>query len=568
MVDGGSYAAAAASEEDEEGGASSGSDGASPRISAPRRRRRWGRLGTATVAASVALAFVAVSAVLLRERERHAIEARPRGGPAESPESAEAALQAARTPTMEDLPRKRRWVELQGGHRVPKVEGNAVEQENPVHSDECAQTCLKTNGCKYVITCNGKCYMKDLAITPYVETEANSWCTTWVYTDEPYLPPNKALTRPSTAPEFSFYLYRTQGPEQDGGDYPLENVNAASASGVLWYLHNEMIKECNYGNTAGMRRFGVTRIRRFKITYKAPQTLYDKGMNFGTLCSFDSGECTGPHRHGWSGTGSGWNSKDEWEEYGFYVGCAKLGDYPHQEWPSGRRYLDAVWYSLPGACPTMNFHKATTQCKDELPGGRCDFVTGQGNCTYKTEPAGEIDIDELVGITPQWSNRAEFCQAGCVEGNPAQPLRFGQDDGLSSRFTPGFRKTGLGRSCAAGTILTTRSQCEEAARSVGHSVTKINYDGAFGHLPYGCAIRDGQLIWSSGHASKMHPSYEALCFTQKQCTMWWGDIWNPLENKDRLEQMLDKFHTKYPKMPREDQMRPPLCDFSRSKYTR
>ena len=32
-----------------------------------------------------------------------------------------------------------------------------------------------------------------------------------------------------------FYVYRAMG----DSSYPLENVNAANAAGVMWYLHNE-----------------------------------------------------------------------------------------------------------------------------------------------------------------------------------------------------------------------------------------------------------------------------------------------------------------------------------------
>merc|ERR1712154_587486 len=42
--------------------------------------------------------------------------------------------------------------------------------------------------------------------------------------------------------------------------------------------------------------------------------------------------------------------------------------------------------------------------------------TGQGNCTYHVEDAGELDIDELVGIKPRWSSRAEFCRQCKTEG--------------------------------------------------------------------------------------------------------------------------------------------------------
>eukprot|EP00928_Gymnodinium_smaydae_P005977 TRINITY_DN12076_c0_g1_i1.p1 TRINITY_DN12076_c0_g1~~TRINITY_DN12076_c0_g1_i1.p1 ORF type:complete len:512 (+),score=77.75 TRINITY_DN12076_c0_g1_i1:125-1660(+) len=484
--------------------------GFSPSHEAGSRSSRGARGGKVFVARTIAAAAGAVAAYCVarrvlrgsggdgvREREASflggsgAEDFRPAaGGPGEPPEVIEAALQAQRPlKDAHSQGRAWRWVTLQGGHRVPVDEGDELQQEHPVHARDCSSACLKTPGCKYVITCAGDCHMKTKDITPFVETKHNGWCSTHVYTNIPYLPATPALASPSSAPAFTFYMYRTQGPQSPNGDYPLENVNAASAGGVLWYLHHEMIKDCWYGNNAGQRRFGATRIRRFKVTYKAPQPLHDKGMNFGTLCSFDSGECTGPHRHGWAGPGSGYNSKAEWEDFGFYVGCGKLGDYPHQEWQSGKRYPDAVWYSLPGPCPTQNFRQSTDECKNELPGGHCKDVTGQGNCTYSTEPAGEIDIDELVGITPRFRDRAAYCRAGCSEGDPEKPLLFQEGD-----------------------------------------------------------------------------EYNEM--KKKGCTVWWADIWNPIENEVRVQKMLDKFHEKYPNMPRDDQLKPPECDYSRLRYLR
>merc|ERR1712224_863995 len=38
--------------------------------------------------------------------------------------------------------------------------------------------------------------------------------------------------------------------------------------------------------------------------------------------------------------------------------------------------------------------------------------------TYSIEDAGEIDINELVGITPRWPDRAAFCDECKSEGGP------------------------------------------------------------------------------------------------------------------------------------------------------
>jgi len=78
----------------------------------------------------------------------------------------------------------------------------------------------------------------------------------------------------------------------------------------------------------------------------------------------------------------------------------------------------------------MNYREATEDCKLSEPGGHCpgnSMPTGEGNCTYQYEDAGEIDIDELVGITPKWKSRAEFCEECKSEGSENGPGACGLD---------------------------------------------------------------------------------------------------------------------------------------------
>merc|ERR1712232_745889 len=105
-----------------------------------------------------------------------------------------------------------------------------------------------------------------------------------------------------------------------------------------------------------------------------------------------------------------------------------VGQYPHTQWTSGNSYPNTIWYSLPGSCPTMDRFKATPKCNYELPGGACaSLPTGQGNCTFHIEEAGELDIDTLVGIRPRWKNRAEFCKQCKTEVGPNQAGGCGLD---------------------------------------------------------------------------------------------------------------------------------------------
>jgi len=173
------------------------------------------------------------------------------------------------------------------------------------------------------------------------------------------------------------YMYRAQS----DADYPMENVNAADVSGVLWYLHNEVVSTCP-------RKNNITRILRYKVTFRKPM------MGF---VAFDSGKCTVAH------------CGRLWQSYGFAVGCQDLGygaDYKIQQ-----NGLHGHWYSLPGPCPSQERLRKDDACRLKEPGGACQNLAGARNCVYHVEHAGEIRLDELEGIEDYHA----FCQAGNLE---------------------------------------------------------------------------------------------------------------------------------------------------------
>eukprot|EP00930_Biecheleria_cincta_P041126 TRINITY_DN2816_c0_g1_i2.p1 TRINITY_DN2816_c0_g1~~TRINITY_DN2816_c0_g1_i2.p1 ORF type:complete len:461 (-),score=63.22 TRINITY_DN2816_c0_g1_i2:290-1480(-) len=223
-----------------------------------------------------------------------------------------------------------------------------------------------------------------------------------------------SLHGPSKAPLLTFYVYRAQS----DSNYPPYNTNAASLGGVLWYLHNEIVPYCYTtpsGGKFGFRRYYKTRIIRYKITMRATTPLYRKGMNFGVRMAFDAGKNTGAY-----GMTKGF------ENYGYFVGCNILGHGPYPTCPSAQgtkegfcpmRYGEAAaWYSLPGECPSQTFFSKSPACKKQEPGGFCAGTpTGASDCTWNYEKAGEINIDELVGITPRFKSHYAFCKQGCLE---------------------------------------------------------------------------------------------------------------------------------------------------------
>eukprot|EP00929_Paragymnodinium_shiwhaense_P083979 TRINITY_DN4488_c0_g1_i1.p1 TRINITY_DN4488_c0_g1~~TRINITY_DN4488_c0_g1_i1.p1 ORF type:complete len:568 (+),score=96.39 TRINITY_DN4488_c0_g1_i1:106-1809(+) len=285
----------------------------------------------------------------------------------------------------------------------------------------CQNRCDGNPSCNSFTYClDGKCYFKTKKITGHEPFHANKWCGSHFKSSE-YLVTDPALLQPSAATTHTFYMYRAQtGPHF----YAPGNVNTGSIAGVMWYLHNEVVGTCHgkgflSQGELGDRKFAVDRIRRMKVTVKATTPLMKKGLNFGVLQAFDSGETTGPHKSTKQcGPGSGSGSTPEWNEYGYHVGCGMIGDWPHQNWASGKAYPNTVWYSLPGPCPQMTYKTETEQCKVSYPGGLCTTPTGQGNCTYSYEEAGYIMVDHLVGIEPTWTDRKAFCSKCSTEGGP------------------------------------------------------------------------------------------------------------------------------------------------------
>lgn len=158
----------------------------------------------------------------------------------------------------------------------------------------------------------------------------------------------------------------------------------------MWYIQNEIVSGV-YGTP---HRFGISRILRFKVAMRATQPLLDKGMNFGVRVAFDSGMCTGP------------GCDFDWRNYGYNVGCNRLGNYPFPQYNT--HYRDAVWYSLPGTCPSKSYLDVTSVCEAQEPGGRCSGIpTGTGNCTWNYEPAGNLTFRELYGnqtMNEFWAN--------------------------------------------------------------------------------------------------------------------------------------------------------------------
>jgi hypothetical protein len=211
----------------------------------------------------------------------------------------------------------------------------------------------------------------------------------------------------------TFYMYRAQSDD----DYAATNLNMADLPGVMWYLHNEVI-------VSTPRKYNVSRIIRFRVTMKTTEQAYQEThKQFGQFTAFDAGKCTVP------------TCEDIFQQYGYLVGCQHtdsgqgLGNYVALEsYPCVKpNCKEGTWYSLPGPCPSMPLDQKDGMCNMTSPGGQCNFtyddingfseapVTGESDCTYYTKWAGQIHLNELIGIPVGYQVYQSFWQSGNEE---------------------------------------------------------------------------------------------------------------------------------------------------------
>lgn len=232
--------------------------------------------------------------------------------------------------------------------------------------------------------------------------------------------PWEATTPKDGLKEMNFYVYRA------GGDtaYPLENVNAASLEGVMWYLHNEVV-------ISVPRKYGIDRIRRYRVKVHNTQEFWNvHKRQFGPFFAYDAGRCTSLD-HGTD------ICNETYHQYGFIVGCQTLSldkaaylsriNTTVSCTPGADACRAPQWFSFPGECPSKGIpqksiqanvayqdveHYKSAECKRRMPGGLCDAATGAPDCTYSVIPAGEIFLDEIASIPNYnyfWNSSYEEC---------------------------------------------------------------------------------------------------------------------------------------------------------------
>lgn len=111
----------------------------------------------------------------------------------------------------------------------------------------------------------------------------------------------------------------------------------------------------------GARKFNISRLTRFKVTYRATKELYGQSKNFDHFVAFDKAKCTVPlgtlkltHVLAEFELRPGC-SMIHWDPLGYVLGCTLLGRgflecLAERKNDPGRVALpgEAAWYSLPG----------------------------------------------------------------------------------------------------------------------------------------------------------------------------------------------------------------------------
>lgn len=219
-------------------------------------------------------------------------------------------------------------------------------------------------------------------------------------------------SQPPSQPVVSFRVYRAIDSRLLGGSLGdagtrLGNTNAASAGGVLGYLHSEVIPSFAISKT-GRRRNDIDAIAVFDVqvlNVRRARLLASNdppGTNlFGPFMAFDRGVAMPP----WA--------RDQIISFGAYAGIQDQSHHPRHAYPGN-------WYSFVGRCPMSPWQTGENGHRDKpspcpttpalegiCPAGAAP--DGTPLCQYTYVYRGYVPLDDLAGIT---SKTHPLCQAG------------------------------------------------------------------------------------------------------------------------------------------------------------
>jgi hypothetical protein len=250
-----------------------------------------------------------------------------------------------------------------------------------------------------------------------------------------------AFSKTAPTPVVSFRVYRAIDSRLLGGSLGdagtrLGNTNAASAGGVLGYLHSEVIPSFAVPPT-GRRLNDIDAIAVFEIHVLNVRVArifpsYDPPGNvnlFGPYMAFNNGVAMPPQ------------ARDQIVSFGAYVGIQDQANHPRHAYPGD-------WYSFVGACPLSPWKRndvtgqreKPSPCPTSLPlEGICPASgapDGTPLCQYTYSYLGYVRLDDLVGIT---SKAQPLCQEGGQKRACVDYTDFQRNGGIEYSAGPSTR---------------------------------------------------------------------------------------------------------------------------------
>jgi hypothetical protein len=216
--------------------------------------------------------------------------------------------------------------------------------------------------------------------------------------------------------------------------YGLSTVNTAGINGALKYIMTETIDfatgytnstegECGRKNWVNYIHFYKVKVCNpdaalwwfniRKAGYGGDSAAYNYG-EYGQYLTMDGGECHGEEDK-FCDYLHGTNNKPK---LGPYVGWQDVSKDVRNPTPK------AYWYSLPGECPSKTWAAGKSDdCIAKEPTGLCaaGVVPDGVKCTWQYELIGQVNIDDLAGITsienPATGKNFVDAQEYCLAGN-------------------------------------------------------------------------------------------------------------------------------------------------------
>lgn len=208
--------------------------------------------------------------------------------------------------------------------------------------------------------CDWQKYLNSNATHPTNGTAVAPWCPDVDFQIPNSLAPDIWVPGPDGT--YKFRVYRGLNSKDNYAEV-LANSNAADASGVLSYLHFEVVPQDQQNpDNPNARHYNVDAIGVFEVTLKPSPKVIDREYQLGRYTAFDAGKCSVP------------DCDKILEADGYTPGVQEGAE-------GGTQYNPATWYSFPAK-------------------GKCDGTDHPDGekCTYNFKVLGKVPLDSLTNL--------------------------------------------------------------------------------------------------------------------------------------------------------------------------